>query len=558
MLSRIKALVRVYWSGMASSTRTGASGGKKKKQKKKSYSRWSTYLVYIGLYAYFAVLIVLSSQHTMELIIRAHMGDSLVHSYAATGVVLPFVLSLMTSLQTLYFSKDDAEILPLPVSAGEILIAKFLILVFNAWLLEGLFMGLPLWIYGVYARLGIGFAFQVLLATLLAPLIPVAFSTILIVFVMSFTGAMRNKRLVQVVSTLLFLAVVIGISTASGYSSAGGNLFGDTGLDSRLGWYVPLQWISDFLNSGDVPAFLALLGCSAGAVVLVYGVLHRIYFKGLIGSLFSSGSGSHKKINEKTAYKVRGLGISYVQKEMKTYIRSTGLLINWFLLRFLVPVLLCVMFWFSFRQAGIEAGDVVSIKEALGSLLASGEDMELIILLFILSAITFIRSTSTVVPVSKDGEDALLMKTFPISFSRQVFWKMIPGWGMDICAWVLFLALVQGMFVSMPASMWAWLLLISVPSSFVNQGFILYDLSHPRLHWANENQLIKGGAIAWIVMGINAGQVALFWLLRKLFDGVSGAAVMVPLLIFAAYTAAALILYAYIRDKDAALAKNLY
>ena len=98
-----------------------------------------------------------------------------------------------------------------------------------------------------------------------------------------------------------------------------------------------------------------LIVVSAAAYVLVCVFGQKPYYRGMLGSLYSSSGVSDRKIDEKSAYRSRGLPFSYVMKEIRVYLRRPTFFVQLILPCLIIPAFMMGITYFSvFSQVGSE------------------------------------------------------------------------------------------------------------------------------------------------------------------------------------------------------------
>ena len=95
------------------------------------------------------------------------------------SIILVFQ-TILVSINNYYFSSELKSLLPLPIKPKELLIAKFLTIVFNIYISEIIFLVSPMIIYGVMTHAGLLFYMYLLVTLLIFPLLPVLIISIYI------------------------------------------------------------------------------------------------------------------------------------------------------------------------------------------------------------------------------------------------------------------------------------------------------------------------------------------------------------------------------------------
>ena len=104
------------------------------------------------------------------------------------------------------------------------------------------------------------------------------------------------------------------------------------------------------LNKGNLLSLLGLAAVSALAYALLVLYGEKVYYRGMIGSLYSSEGVSSKKLDGESAFSSRGLAYSYVMKELKTYLRRPTFFVQLVLPGLILPAFMILVFYVSLRS----------------------------------------------------------------------------------------------------------------------------------------------------------------------------------------------------------------
>ena len=103
-------------------------------------------------------------------------------------VAVSLIRSIISSLQLLYFSKDIEYLLPLPISALKIVLAKFNVIIISSYVLEIFTLAIPLIIYGIYMMQEVHFFIMTGIVFMFLPIIPTILSALISIVLMRFTN----------------------------------------------------------------------------------------------------------------------------------------------------------------------------------------------------------------------------------------------------------------------------------------------------------------------------------------------------------------------------------
>ncbi len=543
MIRRTLILTRVFLKSLF----TGAKGKK-----------IGRYILYFFLFAYLIGLLGFGSYYMINLLKSFRQVKVFAGLVLSANVFLALFLSLISSISVLYFSNDNLSVLPLPVRPMEITAAKINTLLVYEYLEELLFGVIPLGVYGVMTYQPVTYYLVLIPVLILLPIVPLCLACFLIIALMSVSGKLRNKNVTQVLTMLVAIGFSVGLSffinTHNSDQAMMEMLIHANGLLEKFRSLLPtLRFAIDTLLERNMLSLLLLLIISVIFYAVTVLASQKLYFKGMLGSLFSSAGISSKKIDTKTAYKTRGLEVSYVLNEFRTYIRRPVFLVQLFLPCVILPVLMVVLMYFGMKNGFESSGEDMSVllSEVLLDPSSAGYFFAGSLLLVFFSCMYCFLS---VVAISKDGKDASFMKTIPVPFERQVFCKALPDILMTLFSALL--ALIPGVILfKIPLYMCALCLLVLVPFSILHGALIIFDLRAPKLDWSNEMEIVKRNMRMFIPMGICMGNMAAvaFLLFYYGLSPVTGS-----LILFAVYSLIAVLLWWYIRKRGAELASAIY
>ena len=544
MLKRIYSLTRVF---LKSSFHTGRKSTKKKTGR---------IILYALLYIYVMGVIGVGSYYLVDLLVSARQEMAFVSLVVLANIMLTLFTTLIASLNMMYFSEDNAALLPMPIRPMEMVSARLNSLLVYEYL-EALLLGvIPLGVYAVMTAQPWYFYPLMLIVLFFLPILPVMISSLLIMALMSFTGKIRNKKTVQAVTTVISLVFVMGFSlwiNTGNQENIIMDLIRPNGLASVLGRYFPTAALAaDALNRFDILSLILLILVSVLAYALMILFSQKLYYKGMVGSLFSSSGISKKKINEQTAYRSRGVAAAYIGKEIRIYLRKPIYLVQLVLPCLIVPVFLAFTFYFSFNKAMAEEG--MNMAEALRMIMMDPETRVYfyyggLLAMFFSAMYSFLSS----VAISKDGHDAAFMKTIPVPFYKQLIYKAVPDILMTLIIYLV-VALMMGLLFSFPLSLLLPMAAVCIPFAFLHGGILLFDLKNPKLEWNNEMEVVKNNMRTLIPVGVSMGNLILIALAGFMLH----MSIPVMTAVFGlTYTALTVLLYLYIRKKDILLADHI-
>ncbi len=545
MISNVLSLTKVFLKSVYSD-----SGTKKKKTGK--------ILLYGFLFLYLGGLAGFFSVEMINFLKDMRQTHVFLGFIVAANVMMCLFLTILSSINVLYFSKDNLDVLPLPLTPSEITAAKLNVIIIYEYL-EEIFLGLiPMVIFGVMTGQPFYYYLIMVIVLLMLPVVPVCLASLLTMLLMSFSRKFYNKKVFQIFSMLIALLFAASVSFFSGRATGDEReliimMMKANGMVEVFKKILPtVRFAVDALLDAKILSLLLLILVSAGVYALMVLFSHKLYFRGMLGSLFSSSGISRKKIDETKAFNSRGLLTTYVGKEWKTLLRSPMYLVQIILPVLILPVFITAISYFSFSSGLKESG--LEASALLKDVLADPEMRGIVfIVLFLYTLFTSMYSFLPALAISKDGKDAAFMRSIPVPFYKQILYKCVPDVQLTLLA-ALIIQLIAVLLFQVPLWMAALVMLIMIPYSTAHSAIILFDLRAPKLNWSNEVEIVKRNFRTMIPVGFAMGNIALiaaaFFALKLDF---------IPLcfILFALYTLLSGLFYLYIRKKDFALAAHI-
>lgn len=378
------------------------------------------------------------------------LGHLVLTSSVLTGQMLVFLFGLYYLMSSFYYSRDLRTLVPLPLSPGAIMGAKFLTVLANEYLTLAPVLIPGLVIYGTRAGMGPWYWPMALLGFLLTPVVPLALGGGLLLVVMRLTNIPRQREAVRVAFAVIFLAVVLFFQFSFNRTLAGS----DPGeLASRLladrqglllaaaRYFPPAVWLTRMLAGSNPAEVVTGLGYSllaAAGSVLVLGRLGvRFFYGGLIGGEEVTRRGRVLTAGELERGLATGsvLG-ALVGREWKSFARHPIFLMNGLLNTFVGPMILV----FGLVFGGLRTGGLNQILAILAGL----PQAEAIVALGLGGLITFTAGVNQVAAtsVSREGRTFWISRIIPVSARVQVLAKLIHASFYSLAAAVLLTAVV--------------------------------------------------------------------------------------------------------------------
>lgn len=545
MIKNIIALTKVF----IKTSLTNFQSNSKKSSNILRYLLYAFLVVYvIGTFSFLSIEII-------DLLLSINQENVFIGYAVTICFFLMLITAIFSTISIFYFSKDNISVLPLPLKPMEVLASKLNTLLAYEYLEEAAILLGPMIVFGIKTNQNFVYYILLLLMLLIMPIIPLIIGCFIIMLIMSFTKGIRNKNIVQIITMLLSICFAMSISLFSSRASTSEDPYAlinsANGLVTMFERYFFTIGLSiKVLIDKNIISLLILILISLAAYILLIMFSQKLYYKGMLGSLFSSSGISNKKLDETKAYKSNGLLSSYVLKEIRVYLRKPVYLMQLILPCVVMPVLMLII-----TYSGFKSGYGGDVKELLNTayLDPTFEDMIYFVFLAIVLFTTMYSFVSNVA-ISKDGSDASFMKYIPVPFYKQVIYKMVPDILINLTSFIL-ISITAVILLAFPIKYILISLFVVLPYCICHGALIIFDLVKPKLNWLNEMQVVKNNfrfiySIAFALLNIGLIVVLHFLLhLEKVMLTISLSAIYSFVGIFALY---------FIYKKDIKLAKNIY
>lgn len=404
--------------------------------------------------------------------------------------------SIFSSINVLYFTKDSEYILPLPLKPSEIILARTNVIIIMEYIVELIISLVPLIIYGVMTGAGVIYYITMLIALILIPIFPVLLISTIVMFVMSFSKIVRNKNRFQLIATVIVLifSVVLGMSFSTFDEEITQEqmiqlVMQANGLvDLIKGYFPTLAPLTTALTSTSLfevlISILETIGISFIALIIYVFIAEKIYFKGLVGNLFSGNKKKGKVDLSKNNFRNSKLYKSYIGKEFKLLFRNPIFLMQCLVPAVLIPIIMIGIFALNFKDISQEE------LQEITSLIPTDTLVVVSVILGIIQFF-FMFSYISITAISRDGNNAVFMKYAPVSLYKQYMYKIAPNYIINTIMIILTLVMLQ-YFLKMHLITLALIFVISmVMSALQSILMLIIDLKKPKLEWDSEYAVVK-------------------------------------------------------------------
>ncbi len=538
----VKAMLK--GNGLAS-----LAGDRAKKKKKRRISGAGTMVILVFAALYMGGLAVLYVSSSFDFLKPLGL-QSLVLGIAISVIAfLSFFFGLLYVMSVFYFSSDIEKLLPLPLTPGQLLVSKFIVTLIYEYLVVFALLTPAMITYGVLNKEGILFYIYMIITISLLPIIPLIMASLIIMLIMRFSPAARNKDRFTLIASVFAVFVGFGFSfgiqaiLAKSASSDFSKILTDgvdklTRISSSIfpGTYFANYALTKPEGLDSFFMMIVFLVTTAVSVIVLYVAGNLIYLKGVIGIAASASKGkilTKAEFEESTAS--GNAFLTYAKKDLKVLFRTPIFFVNNVLMNFLMPIIL--LFPLFINQS---AGDfnISKIKDLVVPTLFTGNmKIAVYVLLGLFGYTVFVCGTNGISEsaISREGNCAYLMKIIPMTYKDQIWAKISVG--VFISSIGAILALILLVVFLMPPWWFVLLCVLVLPGAilFPNISGIIFDLYMPKIKWDNEQKAVKqnmnilyGILTATIMIGL---MVALILLVPMNFVISAILIIIIPLLL---------------------------
>lgn len=464
-----------------------------KKNKSKIIGRLLVLLAYILIFGYLAAIVVFLCYQLLNFLININQPAIYLNLILGATVAVALFRTLFSAVNVLYFSKDLEYLLPLPIKPSKILMAKWNVLIISNYIIE-IFIVLPaLILYGIMLNQGVLYYLYAALVFMLLPVIPVILISFLMSILMRFTKFIKNKDFVQYLTVAITLLIVIGVQfIGTGEQFTEAEVYemltktnGAVEYMSKAFSTISIS-LRALINSESLSGLInivILFVVTAIFYILLAKFSSKMYIKSATSSL---SNGIKKKENLKiNGYKQNSKMDTYIKKEFLNLVRNPIFCMQCIIPPILFPFIFAIPIYLEINK---DETATMEFMQAINSFLLSPAMIGIILgILGFIFMFNFISATA----VSRDSENAILMKTFPISLKKQTIYKILPAVIMNVFP-ILFVLVALKLLVGVSYIYLGIIALLAMLVNFlVNYIGILIDLKNPKLNWSSEYTVVK-------------------------------------------------------------------
>ena len=422
--------------------------------------------------------------------------------------IIVFVFGLLYVMSKYYFSGDLAQLVPLPIKPSHILGSKFVTLMFSEYL-TSLPIILPfIFIYGIKDGEGVVYWIYSFLLVAVLPVIPLVLSSILVMFFMKYTNIGRRKDLVRILSSVLFIVLIIYIQLKINTVTQKALLQGDDFLinlvkDSNLLvknlglGFPPSMWaalsLASYSNITGLFYLLIFIGAGVLSFIIMIFLSESLFFDGLLGNIEVSASKGRtgKKLSIKSSTGQTKPYLALAKKEIIMLFKTPIYLFNSIGGVIVVPIIMVMT---------TVSGGEESMKSVINFIETKPEFVALVGIGF-LTYMGMLNSVG-VTTFSREGKNFWIQRVLPIKIKDQIIGRVLSSIAIQVLgliALLVALAFVIKLRISTIILITLLGLLGSIP---MTQLGMVIDITRPLLTWTNPQQAMKQNLNVLFGMGL--------------------------------------------------------
>ena len=411
-------------------------------------------------------------------------------------LMLIMIFQIILSSTNIYFFSNDLErLLPLPIKTEELLISKFNTILINLYFSEFIFALFPLIIYGVETYASFNYYFNLIIVLLIFPFLPTLIISIIMMFFIKLSKFIKNKDIFQILITLLFIFIIF-IFEFNVMKNIINKMDNNEELEKQqveeafIKFNNKIEIVNDYFieinptikilqNNKIIFNLLKYIWIDFIFFILFILIGKKYYLKNILNNINNCYLKNNKKIKINKKNKIIK---SYIGKEFKILFKNST-----FFIQCVFPILITIITIVIIVIVTYSNLRMFLTSELYNTEFKISVDLSVICLILgflqLLSTMFSISATS----ISREGKDAVYMKSIPVSLYEQYICKGIPQILINIIVNIVILALIKILFFEINFEYLFVTFLISILLSIINsQVMVLVNLINPNINWNSE------------------------------------------------------------------------
>lgn len=465
----------------------------------------------LGLYE---VIFIFLLRDIYPLLAMAGQQSSMLTLGISAAQIMILIFGMFYLISAFFFAKGTSQLMAMPMNPVTVLMGKFTVVLVNEYVTQLAILGPIFGVYGALSKAGAGYWAMCALVFILAPLLPLAISSLLATLLAGIIARGRNRTSMNILGVIIFLGLYFafqyfvlfkmpqeGASIVSYLADANYQL-----AKSASRNFPPSLWGTYAIAEGFSAAGLknlALFAASSLAGVLGIALLGSRFYYSVVMSGGETSTRAKKAPNGSYLDKLvqKGASEAIAAKDHKVVMRTSAYLMNCCTLPLIWPGL--IFFYSLFGKNVASSSPEDQLIQIIVTLNQPWIKTVAWILLTQFTASSMIASTS----FSREGQSLATTKVLPIGGKQVILAKIRYALIFQLVSTVPMTVLLQYLFklplvyaatgyvVGQTAGLW---------SIF---GGLLIDLAKPYLNWTDPTRAVKQNLNAVIPMFAGFGLI---------------------------------------------------
>ncbi len=449
------------------------------------------------VFLFLSIMMILFSYIVTKQLIKINQAYAFVNILLLMNFFILFAKSVFESLNVLYFSKDLKILLRMPIYPKDILHAKFFNMIISEYQMEVIMLGIPMIVYGILTKVNFLFYIYMFLVLLILPIIPILLTSLVIAIIMRFTNFIKNKNKVLYITMIIsmflmgFVTMIFSNNQTISVSGFRNIILKTNGLAESIADYFILikPIMNTLLNYDNIDGLKNLILYYLESIIcyfIIIFIISKIYLKGAIGTTINSDKNTKcefKELNLKD-FESKKISKTYIIKEWKTLLRTPIFCIECVIMPLLYPICILAIVLFLMQFAKLVGLDLIeSFKSIVNSSLG-------ISIFLIVGQVFYMLNFSSIIAISRDSNNAILIKFLPIDLYKQFKIKIRIGILINTLA-----SLIVSIAFLIFTKKLLFTFIIFLSLCFINvigeKCKLLIDLQNPQMNWNSEYTMMK-------------------------------------------------------------------
>lgn len=449
------------------------------------------------VFLFLSIMMILFSYIVTKQLIKINQAYAFVNILLLMNFFILFAKSVFESLNVLYFSKDLKILLRMPIYPKDILHAKFFNMIISEYQMEVIMLGIPMIVYGILTKVNFLFYIYMFLVLLILPIIPILLTSLVIAIIMRFTNFIKNKNKVLYITIIIsmflmgFVTMIFSNNQTISVSGFRNIILKTNGLAESIADYFILikPIMNTLLNYDNIDGLKNLILYYLESIIcyfIIIFIISKIYLKGAIGTTINSDKNTKcefKELNLKD-FESKKMNKTYIIKEWKTLLRTPIFCIECVIMPLLYPICILAIVLFLMQFAKLVGLDLIeSFKSIVNSSLG-------ISIFLIVGQVFYMLNFSSIIAISRDSNNAILIKFLPIDLYKQFKIKIRIGILINTLA-----SLIVSIAFLIFTKKLLFTFIIFLSLCFINvigeKCKLLIDLQNPQMNWNSEYTMMK-------------------------------------------------------------------